>query len=522
LQVPKWWVIGRNEYRILTCGIPKIRPYFLYIAGIFLVFWVLILAPAIVQPVIDHFIDIPDFFLSIAAVAFMMIILFFFFIYLLIFPISYTLRDIDTEEYEIFLSAPIKPGDVLLGKFMGILPIYAILIVGIMGLFTAFLKPLKMDAVQIIIINLIFLFTLLSALWIGTVIAALLRTKLGKTAKGRDIGKGLSMLIALPMVALMYTIMAGNLMEVLANPNNSELVKWLLYIFPSSWGAELIVEFAVHPGDIHSIWFITLTHFGGIVLFFFGSFWVGLKTANRAYSFEYMTFTSAAVNTDGFFYNTVNKMGGGGSGGILLVSAFKNYVRRLQNISWLAYIGGLIILLMVFFIKPSGPNVIIFLSVFIYGLLPAIVIGDVTLRGKDTLFIYRKAPDGESRFIQARLLQSWLIVVPIVVIVTSLTLVYMPETTLLDFTAVIFFAVIVVMANTVLALGLFLIKPVFSEKSGELMINIMVISLLNSFAFFFFLILFDGLLGTIPFMATLWIVGIVVLIAGKNHLSKLE
>jgi hypothetical protein len=226
------------------------------------------------------------------------------------------------------------------------------------------------------------------------------------------------MLIALPMVALMYAIMAGNLAEVLANPNNSELVKNLLYIFPSSWGAELIVEFATHPGDIPSIWFITLTHFGGLTLFFFGSFWIGLKTANRAYSFEYMTFTSAAVNTDGFFYNSIKIFGGGGSSGILLVSAFKNYVRRLQNLSWLAYICGLIILLMVFFIKPTGPDQIIILSIFIYGMLSAIVVGDVTLRGKNTLFIYRKAPEGESQFIQARLIQSWLVVVPIVIIVT--------------------------------------------------------------------------------------------------------
>ncbi len=521
MQVPKWWIIGRNEYRIFTSSFPKLRPYFLYIIGVVLAFWVLILAPIFVQPFFWAF-DVPEFFISVAAVAMMMIILFFFFIYLLIIPISYTLRDINTEEYEIFLSAPIKPGDVLLGKFIGTIPIYGIVIVIIIGLFTAFLEPLKLDPIQISIIIFIFIFTLLSALWIGIVISALLRTKLGKTALGRDLGKGLSMLIALPMVALMYAVMAGNLMEVLANPNNSDLVKILLYIFPSSWGAELIVEFAMHPGDIPAIWFMTLTHFGGVVVFFFASLWVGLKTANRAYSFEYMTFTSAAVEADGPFYNTLKSIGGGGSVGILLVSSFKNYVRRLQNLSWLIYFVGLIILLMVFFLKPEGSMDIVILSTFIYALLAAIVVGDVTLRGKDTLFIYRKAPEGEARFIQARLLQSWLVVVPIVFIITILSLALIPNITTLDFLAITFFAVITSMANTVFALGLFLVRPAFTEKSSEFMVNILIISFVNSISFLFLLIIIGSFLAMIPFMGFIWIIGIVLLILGKNHLSRLE
>jgi len=39
------------------------------------------------------------------------------------------------------------------------------------------------------IIVTIFIVIFLSAFWIGTVIAALLRARLGKTARGRDIGR---------------------------------------------------------------------------------------------------------------------------------------------------------------------------------------------------------------------------------------------------------------------------------------------------------------------------------------------
>ena len=186
MPIPKWLMIARNEYRIITSRIRKIRPYFPYFVMGLLAVYVAFIAPAFINLFIDDFLA---FILSQAAIAMMQIIQFTIFIYFLIIPISDTLRQEQTGELEIFLAAPIKPGDVLLGKFLGNMPFYTIFVTVITGAFTALLNALGLNMIQISIIIIIFIVTFLSALWIGTVIAALLRTKLGKTARGRDIGR---------------------------------------------------------------------------------------------------------------------------------------------------------------------------------------------------------------------------------------------------------------------------------------------------------------------------------------------
>ncbi|MDH5782369.1 MAG: ABC transporter permease, partial [Candidatus Bathyarchaeota archaeon] len=333
MAVRKWLVVARNEYRIHTSSIRRIRPYFLYLVIGLLAVYVAFIAPAVVSPFIDDFLA---FIITQAAVPMVQIILFMFFFYLILFPISDALREVQTGQLEIFLAAPIKPSDVLLGEFLGMMPFYAIAITVITGSFTALLTPLGLDMVQIPIIIIIFVVTLLSAYWIGIVIAAILRTKLGKTAHGKDIGRALAVVIILPMIAVMYAIIGGGLLEALVDPGTSGMVRTIFGVLPSSWGAEVFVSFASNPGDIGAVGFETLIRFGSLVVFFVAVLWLGAKAANRAYSLEPTTFIASRAKPDGFFYKTVRYLGGGGSSGTLLASIFKDYGRRLENLSWIA------------------------------------------------------------------------------------------------------------------------------------------------------------------------------------------
>jgi len=256
--VRKWLVVAKNEYRLRTSGIRNFRRYFPYAMVALLVVLVGVVAPAVVNAIMDR-VDIPAFFISVAALPILQILLFFFFFYFMIFPISNTLKDIEMQEYEIFLNAPIRPGDVLLGKFVGVFPFYAIVIAAVTGFFMAFLLPLGLDVIQIVILIAVFVFTFLTGTWIGTVIAALLRTKLGSTARGRDIGKAIPLLLAIPMIAVMYALMGGGLFEALLDPGASGAVETVMMIFPSSWGGKLFVLFALNPGDTAAIWGETTT-----------------------------------------------------------------------------------------------------------------------------------------------------------------------------------------------------------------------------------------------------------------------
>ena len=530
MSAPKWLVVARNEYRIRTSRIRKIRPYFPYLVIGLLAVYVAFIAPAVVNLFIDDFLA---FILSQVAVAMMQIILFMIFFYFIIIPITSTLKEVQTAQLEIFLAAPIKPGDVLLGEFLGKIPLSAIFITVIAGFFTAALNPLGLDIVQTAIIILIFVVTLLSGLWIGTVITALLRTSLGKTARGRDIGRALALAIALPLVALVFAIQFGGLLQALADPTISGTVKNILGLFPSSWGAENIVSFALNPGNISAVGSETLTRFGGLVAFFVAVLWLGAKAANRAYSLEPTTFIASRAKPDGAFYKTVKYFGGGGSLGTILVSVFKDYSRRLENLTHITFYICALALVTIFTTRmssgPDDPPTALIMNQIILPVVAATVAGEVTTRGKDSLFIYRKAPSGEGRLVNAMLVKSWLMVIPIAAAVTAVTTILSPQTTIISLLTNTGSMSLIVGGNVAFVIGLFLLNPAFSDKSVKYKINLVMVIFVSAGLFLVSMVvlvvfqpktfwLYLQILQT----ALSWLLGIVFLYLGKRKLSRIE
>jgi hypothetical protein len=385
-------------------------------------------------------------------------------------------------------------------------------------------------------IIIIFLVIFLSALWIGTVISAILRTKLGKTARGRDLGRALAMIIALPLVALIYSIQFGGLFEALSNPLTGGTIKQILGLLPSSWGGEVIVGFASKPGNIAIIDFGLLSRFSGLLIFFAAILWLGTKIASRAYSLEPETFTSSKTKGDGIFYKTVRFIGGGKSFGTLLVSVFKDYSRRLENISNITYIVGLLFLLVIFVIPKSesmGPLYVYMMAQFLFPILVVMVTGEVTVRGKANLFVYRKAPSGEGKFVKAMLIKSWLMTIPMAGVLTAIITTLSPQNTLNYLLMNTGFMMLFIAAYTVFIFGLFLINPAFSPKSGKLGINIIIAIFISIGIFAFSLIslmrigiyseTFSGVLYLQLLQTVLiWLVGPAFLYLGKKRLHRIE
>jgi hypothetical protein len=88
------------------------------------------------------------------------------------------------------------------------------------------------------------------------------------------------------MIAIMYAIIGGGLIQALAEPGTNSMVRTILGLLPSSWGAEVIFSFVNNPGNIGAVGFKTLTRLGGLVVFFAAVLWLGTKAANRAYNLE--------------------------------------------------------------------------------------------------------------------------------------------------------------------------------------------------------------------------------------------
>ena len=142
----KWLAIARSEYLTITSGIRKWRRWFPHVIIAFILIYLVWLMPLVVDFALD---DFTEFFIGQAALAMMELMLFMFFVWFMIIPITTALRDEKTGQQELLLSAPIKPSDILLGKFVGQLPFYSIGVAFVGGFFTAVLAGIGIDAIQI-------------------------------------------------------------------------------------------------------------------------------------------------------------------------------------------------------------------------------------------------------------------------------------------------------------------------------------------------------------------------------------
>lgn len=532
MKQPKWLLIAWNEYLASTSRIRRVRPFFPYLVTVFLLLYVVFVAPAFVGLFLDEFLGL---LVSQVAVSLVQIIMFMIFFYFILIPISTTLRDDESAQIEILLSAPIKPSDVLLGEFIGKWPIYTIATTVIAGIFTALLVPVGLDFIQLTIIIMVIVLTFLLASWIGHLTAALLRTRLSKSARGKDIGRALSMILALPFVAAIFALNYSGVFESLMDPEAGGAVSFVLGFFPSSWGANIIVDFVLNPGNIMAVGFETFFRFSGLVLFFVGSLWFGVKIADRAYSLEPTTFISSLAKQDGFFYKFVNFLGGSKSFGVILVSVFKDYSRRLENLTNVAYIVGVIVLMNFFVVSNissvDGPPISLMSIQFLLPIIIVMVVGEVTIRGKENLFIYRKTPFGERRYVFAKFVHGLVTVLPITAGLIALPMFFDSQTTFFSFITSIGLMTLIIGGNVAFVIGLFCVNPALSEKAMMLKLNVVVSVFVPIliFLFSFFVFIWGNQGFEVDFfniqllqIVLTWLVGIVFLFFGVIRLKKIE
>ncbi|MBU7047379.1 MAG: hypothetical protein HXS54_13180, partial [Theionarchaea archaeon] len=233
---------------------------------------------------------------------------------------------------------------------------------------------------------------------------------------------------------------------------------------------------------------------------------------------------------------TVKFLGGGQSFGTLVVSLFKDYSRRLENISGITYMLGILAMMIIFIAPQSGsdePPVGLIMTQIIFPIVVVMVTGDVTVQGKTSLYIYRKAPHGETHFIKAMILKSWLMAVPIAGVVSAAIIFITMQVPLTSLLFSIGMMMLFIAGLVLFVIGLFLLNPVFSEKSIKLWMNVMIAmffsiglllaslviltmaGLVSDFVdWFFYLQMIEVILC--------WLLGSIILYTGRMRFRKIE
>jgi hypothetical protein len=450
----------------MTSGIRGIRPYIIYAVLPLLAVWIFIVSPILVSPLAGILAAVPPTILTVIIQA----IFFSASLCVAMIPVTQTLKEIKMGQMEILLAAPVKPGDVLLGEFLGQSPLYAVVLTLIAGLVSAVLSPSAFNGLTSLSVVIVFLLTTLTALWLGTLSSALLRTRLGTYSKGRDMGRALGIFVALPLIAILYFFTSGMAFEVLADPVYGPAVRSTLSYLPSSWAANIALSLAI--GGIDAIFIVT--RIIGLIAFTGGVFVAGVKAAHRVYSLEPFNFSSTVAKRDGLFYDLVRALGGGGTSGALLATTFKDYIRKAENVSKLVYICALLAMMMLFLNRDEGPGYVSELIPIISAVMASFVVGEITIQGKNNLFIYRKAPGGIVKLIKARLIHGGLLVVGFTGLMTFGLGILFAQTVLDELLLLTVSNAVSGVGGVLLSLGLFLANPAFNNKSPSYALNILL------------------------------------------------
>jgi hypothetical protein len=450
--------------------------------------WGLILIPRILGYFITSFSGPFEILLATSFPGLLRTIMLVVWMFILIVPISNSLENVKIGQWEILFSNNVKTRDLLLGTFIGRIPVY--------GIFVLALAPIVVSPIvyaynvsiigQLLMYLVIFLFAVVT-IWLSTVFSTAIHAKIGTSPRGDDIGKALSWalvpLVALPAMGSMYWM--NSIVSVL-NLDAS-------MILPSTWSADIITWIAMHTGtlrpssimNLELYWFavnplvdlLILCVFSIVVLV------VGFKSADRLFAYGASPGSQkvARAGSDNFFIKGVRRIFGRRFGTIVATS-FKDYSRKLQNIAKLSY--GLFLAFLVPLLIGFGPLATtvddpVFVPVMtslmlgmMLGIFSAIIFGGVgLLDSKDQLWILKSAPMGVPKFIVARVISYMMIGLPYAFFPAFFTG-YLLNFTISEILVVCIFVYSIVLGGIFVGVGITAINPSYEDtSSGAFIIN---------------------------------------------------
>ncbi|MHA1636035.1 MAG: hypothetical protein ACTSUZ_15905, partial [Candidatus Thorarchaeota archaeon] len=468
-------------------------------------------------------------------------------LFVLIIPISNSLENTKTDQWEILFSSNVKTKDILFGTYLGKIPIY--------GLFSLILSSVLVSLFtfsygvsivgQLLMYSIILLFAL-TTLWMSNCITTAIQAKIGQSPRGDDISKALSWamipIVMIPAMGSMYW--------------SSQLVGLmgleLSMILPSTWVADLLTYISVNTSNllpssianIQTYWFqispvVSLCLIGA---FSAAVYYFGIKSADSLFTLG-SGLGSKKVQTVGKENIAIRGIRRifGVHFGVIMVTSFKDYTRKLQNVAKISY--AIFLSMMIPLLLAYGPltNIVddpIFIPVMtclmigvMLGIFGGVVFGGIgLLDSQDQLWILKGAPNGVPKFIAARVL-SYMMLGSIIAIIPATfagVLLNFPLSTIVIMNLYVYS---IIMAGIFIGVGLTAFNPSYDDSSSSAYvvntiatIFITMIALIAGLIPGIIMAITQGVLAPALAMAAIPapIVGLVILFAGTIKLNVSE
>ncbi|MFX1474682.1 MAG: hypothetical protein ACFFCO_04270 [Promethearchaeota archaeon] len=487
----KWFALTKAEYLVLTSSLRPRRALWMSLLLVFGIFWAIFLAPLLVGTMFDSA-------LSLTMVRALLLVMFpglmrtvmlFLFMLMLLMPLSYSLQEIKIGQWEIFFSNNVCTRDILIGTFLGKVPVYGLIVLFVAPpLLAVFLLAFEVSLIGQGLIYGTLLLMVVTTLWLSNFVTAMIQAKLGDSPRGNDIAKGLAMLIALVIIGPMYGLM-------FFAPQLSSLLGLNVFlVFPFTWPADVISWLAITFNGLNltgvqiaafqSILQFDLMTSGLLLITFSGAcLGIGLISADRIFTFRMgaRTETITTIQGENFLLRSIRRAVPGAFGS-LLVTSMKDFFRKAQNLSRIAY-GLILALIMPFLLSTIATIDDVDTNIAMLALVTGvgmILIGSITFAGtgflesKDQLWIIQSAPHGASRYVKARLALAFLVLLPLTFIPVLLTAV-LNQLPFIVSCGLLIYSYAIGCGAAMFATGLTALNPHFEDtKSPEHIMNLMI------------------------------------------------
>ncbi|MFX0082130.1 MAG: hypothetical protein ACFE94_10295 [Candidatus Hodarchaeota archaeon] len=530
-----WKSIAKNEIRLRTSLFRNNRVLFFIILYSLLLVWAFFLCPAIFNLFMPTLMDVIGSEILNAVsllIEFGMMALF---LFVLIYPLNTVYRKTEIGFKEILLASPATSGDIFLGEFVGKFPIYTAIILTITPFIIGLLNPIiNLNAFQYIIIYICIFVMILFAALLGSIISSWLEHKIARNERARDLGKILMFLLAIAMVAIIYTL------QFLFNflINNPQLRNWVSF-YPSIWFSNIILYF-IEPSLINSyilnIWYSSL--FAITIPAFI--LYIAYKKAEGFFTVEGgVEKVTSVIETENPFYLLIRRLTGHKWEG-LIITQLKEFLRKRETIMKIIYVCGIVSVLGVVFTftmgteEIFGQSMIIVMLIIIGGIMYGLLFGSYIFVGtKDLIWVYKRSPRNVRTLVYSYILAMLIIDTLMTLGLTIFFTIFFE----FSFSTVIFFFAFYLINNQLVifqAIGIQCLSPSFEEKGRAMTTNNLMLMVLQMVPFqFLFMVLI--IVFTPPsspdlmkfyFLSPILLlsasIAIPLLIFGINKISKIE
>ena len=491
-----WYAIAKADFQVLTVSMRSHRKLYTAILYGLVLTWATVLAPMVYGWVINSILPL-EYIRPLLMVMFpgiMRTIGLLLWIVLLLFPLSHALQEIKVSQWEIFLSNNVSTRDILVGTYIGKMSFYGLIVVLLAPLLiTPFMLAFEVSILGQLLVYGVITLMALGTIWLSNFLTSVIQAKLGESSRGNDIAKALALVVAMIVIIPMYGMM-------FFLPALSEMMGMnAVLVLPSTWFADLISWLAIVFNGIELTGSQILSFAGVLQIdmvfssvlaigFVLATVVLAIGAADRVFTIEagVRTEVVTTVGRENIFLRGIRKVNPGPFGS-LMVTNFKDFLRKAQNLSKIGY--GLVLAIIMPVIMMSMDIEYMQLSeLFIMLIIMMSLIGTIPFAGtgflesKDQLWIIQSAPYGASRFVKSRIASQALISI-VLAVIPSVSLYFLIEMTILEFILLLGLGYLAIVGGMLMATGVTARNPNYEDtKSPAHQANVMTSVLLAEFS----------------------------------------